>query len=225
MSSGSNSAPDSDKTTTSKLMTNSLPSKTTLRQVQRSLSNYLVSSESGVSADNNMECGASQLAPSTDLSLPLCLTVVPSVESVQLRIDEEMASSDPNLPFGDEMSCPKSPDTLRVYFQNANSIRSERMEKWLDACVCMRAKEVDIFGLAEINVNPRHPGLTEEISLIAKRNWTHASTTLVNSDTDCCAWAQQGGTSITATRKWISHLVEKGQDGKLGRWLYHILRD
>ncbi len=89
----------------------------------------------------------------------------------------------------------------------------------------MQAKEVDIFGLAKINVNPRHPGLTEEVFQIAKRNWTHASTTLANSDTDCRAWAQQGGACITTTRKWISRLVEKGQDENLGRWSYHILRD
>ena len=56
----------------------------------------------------------------------------------------------------------------------------------------MQAKQVDIFGLAEINVNFHHPGLTDEVSQIAKRNWTHVSTTLVNADTDCCVWAQQG---------------------------------
>ncbi len=49
----------------------------------------------------------------------------------------------------------------------------------------MRAKEVDIFGLAEINVNPRHPGLAEDVTQIAKRNWTHATTTLANTDADC----------------------------------------
>ena len=107
-----------------------------------------------MSSDNSLECGGSQSAPPNDLSSSLCSTVEPSVESVQLWIDEEMAPSDPNLPFGDDMLCTKSPDTLRVYFQNANYIRSERMEKWLDACVCMHAEKVAIFGLAEINVNP-----------------------------------------------------------------------
>ncbi len=153
-----------------------------------------------------------------------CNNLALTNQSVQLRIDDELADADENLHFGSELLSPKPPETLRLYFQNANSIRSERMEKWLHACVCMRAKEVDIFGLAEINVNPRHPGLTEEIAQIAKRNWTHATTTLANTDADCRAWAQQGGTCMTTTRKWISRLVESGRDAKLGRWSYHILR-
>ncbi len=144
--------------------------------------------------------------------------------SVQPRIDDEFSTQDKNLHFGDELVCPKPPETLRIYFQNAKSIRSDRMEKWLHACVCMQAKEVDIFGLPKINVNPHHPGLTEEINQIAKQNWTHATTTLTNTDTDCRAWAQQGGTCVTTTRRWISRLVESGQDDKLGRWSYHILR-
>ncbi len=90
------------------------------------------------------------------------------VTSVQTRIDDGFALNDANLLFGDTMSESKPPETLRVYFQNANSICSEQIEKWLDACLCMLSKEVDIFGLAEMNVNPCHPGLTEEVPQIAK---------------------------------------------------------
>ncbi len=150
--------------------------------------------------------------------------IISEKQEVQTRIDDEFASEDVNLPFGDEMISPKPPETLRFYFQNANSIRSERMEKWLDDCVCMRAKEVDIFGLVEINVNLRHPGLTEKVGQIAKRNWTHAYTTLANAEADCRVWAQQGGTSVTTTRRWVSRLVERRQDSKLGRWTYPVLR-
>ena len=59
------------------------------------------------------------------------------------------------------------------------------MKKWLDACVQMWIKGVDIFGLAEINVNFAHPGLLEEISQITKLNCTHATTTLINTKVDC----------------------------------------
>ena len=156
--------------------------------------------------------------PATDNYLAL------GPQSVQTRIDDQVAVEDSNLTFGSALISPNKKETFRVYFQNANSIWSERMEKWLDACVTMRGKDVDLFGLAEINVNPRHPGLSEQVSQIAKRNWSHANTILTNTDTDCRAWAQQGGTSITTTRKWTSRLVERGCDSKLGRWCYHVLR-
>ena len=110
----------------------------------------------------NFSESASIPSESVEATSPsVCQTSSLNNESVQIWIDDATVLADPNLPFGDEMVHHKSSDTLRVYFQNANSIRSKRMEKWLHTCVCMRAKEVDIFGLAEINVNPRHPGLTE----------------------------------------------------------------
>ena len=62
------------------------------------------------------------------------------------------------------------------------------MAKWPDAFVYMRAKKVDIFGLVEINVNPKHPVLTKEVLQIRKCNWTHATTMLVNTDMDCGVW-------------------------------------
>ena len=190
------------------------------------------SSDSGSSTepDDHASEAGSQAAPECQGQLPSTTSADANnpfnmgPQSVQTRIDDHVAAADDNLTFGEAMASPKASDSLQIYFQNANLIRSDRMEKWLDACVTMQAKEVDLFGFAEINVNPRHPGLTEEVNQIAKRNWTHASTTLTNTSTDCRTWAQQGVTSLTTTRKWISRLVENGHDEKLGRWSYHILR-
>ena len=114
-------------------------------------------------------------------------------------------------------------DTLKIYFQNANSIRSTRLEKWLDICVTMKRMNVDLFGFSEININPSHPGLTDEMVQIAQRTWTHSKTCLVNTEMDCRAWAQQGSTSLTTVRCWVSRVLEVGTDKKFGRWSYQIL--
>ena len=172
------------------------PTNNTETTVQQPLQKYFQMISTPTPRDNTGQVYDSAVvniesAPETSLlaSSPCKDTPTPhtdlATQSVQPRIDDVLASEDANLPFGDDISGTKSPETLRFFFQNANSIRSERMEKWLHTCVCMRAKEVDIFGLAEINVNPRHPGLAEDVTQIAKRNWTHATTTLANTDADC----------------------------------------
>ena len=104
---------------------------------------------------------------------------------VQLRLYDQDRAPDSNFPFGDEIKVDKGKDILRVYFQNANSIRSTRLEKLLDICVSMKRMNVDLFGIVEININPPHPGLADEVAQIAQRTWTHAKTCLANTAMDC----------------------------------------
>ncbi len=87
----------------------------------------------------------------------------------------------------------------------------------------MKQKEVDIFGLAEIGINPQYPQATEEVSQIARHTWTHAVTTLTNTRLEQRELSQRGGTSMTTTGQWVSRVVEHGMDKKLGRWTYHVL--
>ncbi len=96
--------------------------------------------------------------------------------------------------------------------------------KWLHTCHLMKKKTVDLFGLAEIGINPKFPQVTEEISQIARCNWLHAVTNLTNTKQEQQGLSQRGGTSIITTNHWVSRIVEQVHDTKLGRWTYHILR-
>ncbi len=130
---------------------------------------------------------------------------------------------DNNGCFGDSLGNKANERIFRVYFQNANSIKSTRWDKWVHTCALMKTKSVDLFGLAEIGINPCFPQATEEISQIARRNWMHAVTNLTNTHQEQRGLAQRGGTSLTTTNHWVSQVVERGHDKKLGRWTYHIL--
>ena len=124
--------------------------------------------------------------------------------SEHLRIDDVWRSSQLDQHFGDDLQCKENTRLFRVYFQNVNSLKSNRWEKWLHACNSLKKKDVDLFGMAEIGINPRFPQATEEISQIARRTWTHAVTTITNTAHDQHGLAQRGGTSLTTTSHWVS---------------------
>ncbi len=142
----------------------------------------------------------------------------------QLQVDDMWQPQEENLCFGDDIDSDKNARTFRAYFQNVNSLKSTKWAKWLSACHLMKKKKVDLFGFAEIGINPTFPGAVEDICQIARKNWMHATTTLHNTKQTQHGLAQRGGTSITTTQHWVSRIVERGRDEILGRWCYHILR-
>ncbi len=144
--------------------------------------------------------------------------------SGQLHLDKMCQPDGLDHGFGNALEQKANNRTFRVYFQNVNSIKSTRWEKWLHTCTLIKKKEVDLFGIAKIGINPKFPQATEEVSQIAHHNWTHAITTLTNTQQDQRGLPQRGGTSMATTKHWISRVVEKCQDNKLGRWTYHVLR-
>ena len=69
-----------------------------------------------------------------------------------LFLTTDQAPTD-NYAWGETMK-PKSENTSRLYFQNINRLQSNiNWNKWQDIVYEMHTNQVDIFGMAETNIN------------------------------------------------------------------------
>jgi hypothetical protein len=124
-----------------------------------------------------------------------------------------------HIPFGD-VPGPKNEDTVRIYFQNNNGIKSNI--RWLSWCDALKKSlddlQVDILGCAETKIEWTNKDRQQATSY-AKSQFGHATIATSNSDYSVGYKHQPGGTATLLTKKVSSRYHSRVNDPSgLGRW-------
>jgi hypothetical protein len=131
--------------------------------------------------------------------------------------------TDQNQPSGDILSEEKTKDTLRIYFQNANGISTNKWMDWTHATTLVKNLQIDILGIAETNVNWTEPR-RQYAQHILKQNVQQSHISASSSTEVGCEEYQPGGVASCITGKWTGNIIETISDKSgLGRWAGHII--
>jgi exonuclease III len=134
-------------------------------------------------------------------------------------LQTSLSTTKENHPFGDLISTPKTEGTIRIYFQNVNSIY--KFQSWntlQEAISSLKEFEVDIFGFAETNVkwNLR---LKNQIQRIIQRYYKILQTTTSCSTERSRTVYQPGGTMTATSSKYTGRIRGIITDhSNMGRW-------
>ena len=142
----------------------------------------------------------------------------------QLRQEER---ENLNRTWGDKMDEKKSEKVIRIAFQNINGFgHTKGSIKQSEIREFMQEKEIDVYGLSEINVNWRITSKTNSIYDIV-RGWFERQHVAVgyNQHDRHCENYLPGGTGILTEGDTALKVIKSEQDPqKLGRWVSTLYR-
>lgn len=123
--------------------------------------------------------------------------------------------------YGDKISKSKSKKDIRVLFQNINGLgSSDETDKRASIREFINTYKVDVFAMAEVNMNWKIVAKKQSLASLAKEWFEHsrvvtAHNMLVNTKTP----HQQGGTAIITSGDMALKVAKSEQDKKyMGRW-------
>jgi hypothetical protein len=95
-------------------------------------------------------------------------------DSIEFDIEDninqhQLSNQKDNYPFGDIMNEIKQPNSIRVFYKNANGIRSyNSWDTWDNACNSIHKLSVDIIGISETNINWNEKNRSEARNILQK---------------------------------------------------------
>ena len=123
--------------------------------------------------------------------------------------------------YGDKISKSKSKKVLRVVFQNINGLRTtEETDKRQAIHEYINTYKIDVFALAEVNINWKIVEKKKSLSSLAKEWFEHGrAVTSHNMLHNTKAPHQQGGVAIITSGNTALQVAKSEQDPQyLGRW-------
>ena len=145
---------------------------------------------------------------------------------LQQRLQDKSQNTNDCGTWGDIMPR-KDKEIIRIAFQNINGFgitkkdcKAERIREF------MEENSIDIFGMAEMNVNWRIVGKKNTINDLT-RGWfeNQRVNTAYNQHDRTCQNYQPGGTAIITRNETSLRVLKEGQDErKLGRWCWQLFR-
>lgn len=129
-----------------------------------------------------------------------------------------------NTHWGDPLN-DKQPNTIRLFFQNINSIQCYSMEKTKQSMINLQHIGADIIGLAETCINWKVKSNKHNISTTIRGTYKHHAMSIPTIATATNSKYLPGGTLSLVTDKWANRVIEKITDtDEMGRWTGFKLR-
>jgi len=115
---------------------------------------------------------------------------------------------------------------LRVMFSNPKGLKlSTDILETEHSFGRVHSLNTGLFGLAETNVNWRHPRVLGKFHKSLRKVWKHTALSTSSTKDDFQSEIQPGGTITLACGHWTLRVLQKGVDPfGLGRWSYLTLR-
>jgi hypothetical protein len=124
-----------------------------------------------------------------------------------------------NIPFGDLITSPKHPNSIRIAFQNVNGIQKAKSWNELKSFSHkLSTLNVDIFGAAETNLKWTFARNQQVKAILQKTHNMCSISTSSNKEESLTAY-QPGGTLTAIFHKYVGRITKTIQDPtSLGRW-------
>ena len=111
-------------------------------------------------------------------------------------------------------------NSLKLGFLNVNGLYTSNEDRMLEVLDFISQNNIDIFGLAETNLNWNNGETYKKQQRKLRRLTNDPKAQLITSDTNI-PWTRQfkpGGTALIINSKVASHVSNKDSDYPLGRW-------
>jgi hypothetical protein len=124
-----------------------------------------------------------------------------------------------NNPFGDLITSPKTPNSVRIFFQNVNGMhKGKSWHELASFSKKINTLGVDLFGAAETNIKWNFTRNQQAKAILHKHHKTCSITTSSNRE-ECFTAYQPGGTLTSVLNKFVGRIQTCIHDpSSLGRW-------
>lgn len=165
------------------------------------------------SQDSSMSYGFRVHACSTDSDADSIATQPPTPMEFHQNI---LANADDS--FGDDLEEQRSPDHLRIYFQNINGLKWDKDGgNWAQICTMAGAINADIVALAELNHDTNRYAVRNKMDKVSKKHFDTHRFAAAASPLRTRSTYKPGGTAILTTRSLVGFVKQTMRD-RMGRW-------
>jgi hypothetical protein len=205
------------------------PSKLSDIAERTSTTNPQPANPQSIETNNTQNSETDEITNNSDYLLPLNL--LDDDEEIQYDNNDEheqqplIIQPKNNVPFGDQLSSQKPPDTIKIFLKNINGIKS--YNSWaslIEACYHLHSNSVDFIGITDPNINWNEK-LRSDTRQKFQQHYQSALLSTSSSTDPTKANYQPGGTATIITNRYTGRAVKPIVDlSGMGRWSGYQLK-